>query len=307
MNGTYKPAPFIEFYIYERGKLRRIQAPSYEDRIVQKCLCDNYLTPLLRPLMIYDNSATLEQRGTHFALQRVQTHYEKFIRENNGEGYVVIFDFKNYFGSIDHANCLVKIGRYITDGRLFDMIKDYIYSFNPIDQVGLGLGSQVSQICAVFYPNSIDHWFKDHLGVKYYHRYMDDGIIFAKDKQTALFYIGNLLVQAKSIGLSIPNHKIHMIKIPGAFTYLKHTYKLYPNNHIVVKSCERSLRKTREKLRKFNHKFSLEYILNFYASIRGNLVKYNNYKAICNLDNIVYDLYIEPYIERSYEYEQRCA
>jgi len=49
-----------------------------------------------------------------------------------------------------------------------------IYAFG---NKGLGLGSQVSQISAVFYPNSVDHFIKDKLGIKTYGRYMDDGYI----------------------------------------------------------------------------------------------------------------------------------
>ena len=47
-NRTYKPQGYTHFMVYD-PKVRSIYAPSYSDRVVQHCLCDNILTPALEP------------------------------------------------------------------------------------------------------------------------------------------------------------------------------------------------------------------------------------------------------------------
>ena len=67
---TYHPQGYKHFYVYD-PKLRSIYAPSYSDRVVQHCLCDNILTPVLEPRLIYDNAACRVGKGTHFSIYRL--------------------------------------------------------------------------------------------------------------------------------------------------------------------------------------------------------------------------------------------
>jgi len=50
------------------------------------------------------------------------------------------------------------------------------------DNKGLCLGNEISQVAALLMTSSIDHYIKDKCKVKYYIRYMDDGIIIHQDK-----------------------------------------------------------------------------------------------------------------------------
>ena len=63
MNGTYRQRPFVEFTIWERGRKRLIKSIHISDRVVQRSLCDNVLTPLVEPKLIYDNGASREGMG----------------------------------------------------------------------------------------------------------------------------------------------------------------------------------------------------------------------------------------------------
>ena len=49
--------------------------------------------------------------------------------------------------------------------------------------VGIPIGSYLSQYLANFYLSYFDHWCKEENQCKYYVRYMDDIVIFDKDKQ----------------------------------------------------------------------------------------------------------------------------
>lgn len=50
-------------------------------------------------------------------------------------------------------------------------------------EVGLGLGSQISQIMELLVLNDLDHYIKERLKIKYYIRYMDDFILIHPDKE----------------------------------------------------------------------------------------------------------------------------
>ena len=60
--GKFKSSGFYEFDINERGKIRHIKSVTIAERVVQRCLCDNALVPMLSPTFIYDNGASLENR-----------------------------------------------------------------------------------------------------------------------------------------------------------------------------------------------------------------------------------------------------
>ena len=50
-------------------------------------------------------------------------------------------------------------------------------------EVGLGLGSQISQVSALMYPNKLDHYIKEELRIQAYGRYMDDGYLVHESKE----------------------------------------------------------------------------------------------------------------------------
>lgn len=55
MAGKFKSPGFYEFDLYERGKHRHIRSTVISERVVQRCLCDNALVPMLGRTFIYDN------------------------------------------------------------------------------------------------------------------------------------------------------------------------------------------------------------------------------------------------------------
>ena len=57
---------------------------------------------------------------------------------------------------------------------------------------GIPIGNYSSQIFANIYLNEIDQYIKHKLGVKYYFRYMDDSVIFYKDKQEIKIILGKI-------------------------------------------------------------------------------------------------------------------
>lgn len=73
---------FVEFTVNERGKMRNIRSVHISERVVQKCLCEQVLSPILERPLIYDNGASIKGKGTQFALKRLTAHLRRFYREN---------------------------------------------------------------------------------------------------------------------------------------------------------------------------------------------------------------------------------
>ena len=48
---------------------------------------------------------------------------------------------------------------------------------------GIPIGNYLSQYSGNLYLSSFDHWIKEVKGVKHYHRYMDDIVIFSDSKE----------------------------------------------------------------------------------------------------------------------------
>lgn len=101
-SGKYKSAGFIEFDITERGKRRHIKSVHISERVVQRCLCDFGLIPMLTKSFIYDNGACLEGKGIDFALNRLNCHLQRHYRKHGTEGYALVFDFSKFFDRIQH-------------------------------------------------------------------------------------------------------------------------------------------------------------------------------------------------------------
>lgn len=176
--GTYK-----KFIIYEL-KERVIEAPSYRDRVAIRCFCDNCLKIKIENKLIYDNAACRKEKGTKFAIDRLEVFLRKLYRkQKNNNFYFLKCDIQKYFPSIDHEillNILLKIG--FSEEEMW-FIKKLIKVNSPLNKKGLPLGNQSSQWFALLYLNSLDRFIKEKLRVKYYIRYMDDMILLATNKQ----------------------------------------------------------------------------------------------------------------------------
>lgn len=142
LNGTYKSRGFIEFDLYDRGKMRHIRSIHISERVVQRTLCDKVINPTLKPSFIYDNGASTENKGIDFALNRLSCHLQRHYRKYGREGYVLLFDFSNYFANAQHWPVSRELAKRVHDVRIRALANECLDNFGPI---GYGLGSQISQ------------------------------------------------------------------------------------------------------------------------------------------------------------------
>lgn len=299
-NGNYRSKGFTNFTIMERGKVRHIQSVHISERCVQKSLCQNALKPIIEPTLIYDNSASLPGKGTGFALKRLKRHLTEHYRKHGRSGGILVMDFKNYFGSINHEILLQMLREKIKDDRIFDLTRHFIDCFDG--EVGLGLGSEVSQIAAIFYPNKIDHYIKERLHIKGYARYMDDSYIIHEDIEHLKYCKEVIEKMAEEIGLQLNPKRTKIIKLDGGhFEYLKKRIHLTENGKVVMRLTRKNITKRRRLLRKQKQmldegRIDFQAIRQSYQSWRGYASQCDSYRTVRNMDRLFDELFLQDFI-----------
>jgi len=273
--GKYKQRPFAKFIVCERGKTRQIKALHISDRVVQKCYCDNFLVPLMQKRLIYDNGACMKNKGLLFTANRLKAHLQRYYRQNKtNEGYILTFDFSKFFDSINHEILLQKARKIIEDDRLYNL---YVYFVNCFEgDKGLGLGSQISQISAMFYTNELDHYIKENCHMKYYGRYMDDGYIISSSKEELQRCREILCEFSQKLKINLNQKKTRIAHIDKGFMFLNRHWVLKPTGYIKTKPSHTTLKRLKKRYRKIKKIASPEAVERYKSSTSGFIKFFNN-------------------------------
>ena len=200
---------------------------------------------MLSRSFIYDNGASLPGKGYDFAVRRVTHFLAEHYRKHGREGYVLVFDFSKYFDTAQHAPVFAEIRRSGIDDRLASITEYFIGNFGD---VGLGLGSQVSQIAALALPNKIDHYIKDVLRMKHYERYMDDGCIICESKERLRVCLRELRRLCAENGIRLNEKKTQIIKLTRGFSFCKVRFRYGRNGAVIRKPTYKGVKHMKDKL-----------------------------------------------------------
>lgn len=283
----FKPLGFLEFDLNERGKMRHIRALNISERCIQRVLCDYYLSPLINPQLIYDNGASIKGKGVDFAIRRLKCHLSRYYRKHHtNEGYVLQYDFSSYFDNINHEVLLEQFERIIPDKEIYQALKQMIDCFG---KRGLGLGSQVSQIAAIFYPTLLDRAIKERFKAKGYERYMDDGIIVCHTLDEIAECKKLIIDVCKKLDITINEKKLIVSKISKTFIFLKKRIRMTSTGKIIVRIGREAVIRARRRLRKLYTKlldekssFDFANFFQCYSCWKGMTERFDNYYIIQN-------------------------
>lgn len=297
IEGSWKTKGFHEFDIIERGKPRHIKSVAFEERCIQRSLCDNFITPILSRSLTYDNGATLPGKGTDFALDRLTKHLKDFFRKHGRDGYIWFYDFKSYFANISIRKLKEKTNRHLPECAQRRMFHYFIDAF---EDEGLGLGSQVSQISAVFYANELDHMIKDQLGVKQSARYMDDGYVICHSISQIRRIIKDTRRKCRELGITMNEKKCQIVPLHKPFRFLKTRFFLTETGKVVKRINREAVTKERRKLRAFRKMakagiMSMTKIQNMFHSWLYSQKRGKNYRIMENMIRFYNSIFDEPY------------
>jgi len=289
---------FVEFTIHERGKIRHIKSVHISERVIQKTLCDEVLVPILCNSLIYDNGASVKRKGTHFAIRRLITHLSKFYRQNgfSNEGYALTIDFRKYFDNIKHDILMERVEKKIHDERVLELARRFIKPFG--EGVSLGLGSQVSQVFAIFLPNELDHAIKEKMRIKFYGRYMDDLYLIHNSKEYLEKCLEKIKLICNTLGITVNERKTRIFPLSEGLLFLKGKYYLQENGRILKKATKESAKRMRRKLKCFRElintgRMSYDDLRTGYQSWRGNYIRrFNAYETVRKMDGYYNSLFI---------------
>lgn len=244
LKGTYKIEKYQRFIIHE-PKEREIVATRMRDRQFQHSLCDNGFYEQITKSFIHDNCACLRGRGVDYTLNRVNAHLRRFYTQHGNDGYVLKCDIHHYFASIRHDIAKSAIRKRIKDENMVEHVDKIIDSFG---EIGLGLGSQVSQLIALAVLDDMDHFIKEELHIKHYVRYMDDFILIHEDKEYLMHCRHVLETHLCNMGLEL-NKKTQIIPLHKGFNMLQWRFILTDTGKIIRKMAKKKQSRERRKLK----------------------------------------------------------
>ncbi len=242
---SYIPGRYHQFVIRD-PKLRNISVPPVRDRVVHHALC-NIISPIFNKSFIYHSYACRKGKGSHAAVKYA-------LKYAHRSAYYLKTDIKSYFVSIDRNKLFELVCRKIKDPYVLGLIRIIIDNADvPSASHGKGIpiGNLTSQLFANLYLDSLDHFVKEKLKVKYYLRYMDDILLFGKTKD----YLFDVLYEINSyvteeLLLHLKEKATIIAPVSQGVPFLG--FKIFPG---VIRLSPRSKRRFMVKSRKRQEQF----------------------------------------------------
>ena len=189
--GSWRPSGYSHFKVFE-PKERWISAAPYADRVVHHAICA-IIEPELERRMSGASYANRRGRGSHRAVLAAQAALGSC-------GYVLKLDVRQYFPSIDHALLQGQLARVFKERKLLQLLEYVVESgartrndppylpeddlFAPYDRPsGLPIGNLTSQLLGNYFLSAFDRWVAQELKPQRYIRFMDDLLVFDREKR----------------------------------------------------------------------------------------------------------------------------
>lgn len=277
---SYVPGKYNIFLIKE-PKLRLIMSQNIIDKIINHMVSEYLLSQYLEKKLIDTNIATRKNKGTYYGIKLLKKYINELKKE---EFYILKFDISKYFYNIDHSILKKILLKNVKDKDalklIFDIIdstdcsyvnkeitylkeneikkgklnKDIIDKKIPIYDKGKGLpiGNMSSQFLAIFYLNELDHLIKEKLHIKYYSRYMDDGVLLHKDKNYLKYCLKEIEKNLDKYKLKLNKDKTKIISSKQGFEFLGLRY-IIKKNKLIIKIKSQTKRKFKRKMKKLSN------------------------------------------------------
>lgn len=261
-------------------------APPFRDRVVQRCLCEQVLTPVIERHLIYDTYACRTGKGTHAGLERTEEFFKRHYRKHGVDGWVIKGDISKYFYSIDHEILKDNLRPLIKEYDVWWLIEQIIDS---TEGPGIPLGNQSSQWFANFYLSKFDHYVKEKLQIKYYIRYMDDWMAIVENKEEAKQKLEAMKIFLEEELKLKTNKKTQIFPLKNGVDFLGFHVYMTDSGKVVRKIRTASKRAMKRKLKSFKVKYAKgvmtkEAVERSYESWKGHASHGNCYGLIKEMD-----------------------
>lgn len=319
-SGNYIPGKYNIFLVRE-PKIRIIMSQNITDKVINHLIAKYFLIDVFDKTLIDFNIATRLNKGTHYGIKltkkylnemkiKYDTFYylkfdiskyfynidheivKKLINKKIKDKKVIniinnIIDSTNREYVNNEINNL-KNGEIERINKLNISENEKEIKIKEINNIpyykngkGLPIGNMTSQILAVTYLNELDHYIKEKLKIKYYIRYMDDGILLHNDKEYLKYCLKEIekILNLYKLKLNPKKTKINNIKTGIDFLGFRFYIK---SDKIILKLRNDCKKRFKKKMKKFDY--------DVYQSYIGHL-KWGNCNSLINFINEKYPFY----------------
>jgi RNA-directed DNA polymerase len=201
LNGMVQVGHYHYFTIYE-PKQRLICASPFAQQVLHHALMQ-VCGPFFERSQTFHSYASRKGKGTHAAIAAAQAN----CRQNS---WFLKLDVQQFFASIHHGALKSQLGRLFKEERLLRIFDTVIDSYAASPGRGLPIGNLTSQYFANHFLAGLDHYILEQLKPGGYVRYMDDMVLWHRQKDwlkraanlIAVFVEGKLSCSLKPILLN---------------------------------------------------------------------------------------------------------
>lgn len=316
---NYTPGRYNIFLIKE-PKLRIIMSQNIIDKIINHVVSQYFLINIFESSLVEENVATRKNKGTKEGIVLLK----KYLNEiKNEKFYVLKFDISKYFFNLDHEIIKELLEHKIKDKDVLRILYDIVDSTDssyvneeidllkkkeiqrinnsnskdkerlikeinelPNYEVGKGLpiGNMSSQFLAILYLNELDHFIKNELKIKYYIRYMDDGVLIHRNKEYLKYCLEEINKILEKYRLKL-NRKTKIYSYKEGFEFLGFRY-IIKNNKVIMKVKNSTKKRFKYKIKSYRSLLSSNKIIK--DDYNQVIASYKGHLSYGDTNNLVY-------------------
>lgn len=175
---AWRPAKHGKVRINEgtSKKQRLIEKPRYNYEQVVHHIVVSACYDIFMQGMYEFSCGSVPNRGAHYGKKYIERWIHTDLKNCK---YILKMDIRHFFESVDHDVLKAWLEKKIRDKRMLNIL------FLIIDgsEQGLPLGFYTSQWLSNFMLQPLDHYIKEQLHAAHHIRYMDDMVVFGRNKK----------------------------------------------------------------------------------------------------------------------------
>lgn len=174
---VYSPSAYVEQTIFDgSNKKERVihKSKFYPDQIIHWALMQ-VIQPYLQQGFYEHSCGSIPNKGTSYGHRLIK----KWLNDKKNTKYCLKLDVSKFYPSIDKTILKDKFRTKFKDEDLLWLLDTIVDSSHQ----GLPIGNYTSQWFANFYLKDLDHKIKNEFKAMYYIRYIDDIVIFGRNKK----------------------------------------------------------------------------------------------------------------------------
>lgn len=282
---TYEVGEYKSFKVYE-PKERLIYSLPFYDRVVQQLYVHEYIMPYMIPKFMDTSYACIPGKGLHSCIDKLQEYMNIAVKRWENP-YFLKYDISKFFYSIDREILYEIMEKNYKDKKFLRLTKKFI-NFVTDEQYkpgkGLPIGNYTSQYFANIYMNELDKYIKEELKVKYYIRFMDDGIMLLENKDTAKIILEKITSFVENRLKLKLNKKTSYMPVKNGCTYCG--YKVFLDYKLIKRQ---NIYRVKRRIRNWNKlwikgEYDFEKWHQSFQAWKGYASQANSYRLIKSLE-----------------------